>query len=102
VDDDGKPVVSDAFWIIQFFDTGYVGLSALLAFFLWPAWNFVRRISPGFWSLPEFAPAAMCATILVLTMCDFCVNALVNPVYFLAAAALTGWNECSAMNRTLV
>jgi O-antigen ligase len=93
VDEDDRPVVSDALWIIQFFDTGYVGLAALLAFFLWPAWRFVRRVSPAEWRQPTLAPAAICATILVLTMCDFCVNGLINPVYILVAAALTGWNQ---------
>jgi hypothetical protein len=80
----------DGLWIIALGQYGFVGLSALTAMLLLPAVLFIRRYPIGAWNTPLVAPAAALALFVPLYMIDNLLNAMINPVYFIAAGALTG------------
>ena len=80
----------DGLWIIALGQYGIVGLSALTAMLLLPAVLFIRRYPIGTWNMPLVAPAAALALFLPLYMIDNVLNAMINPVYFIGAGALTG------------
>jgi hypothetical protein len=80
----------DGLWIIALGQYGFVGLAALTAMLLLPSLLFVRRYPLATWNMPLVAPAAALALFVPLYMIDNLLNAMINPVYFVAAGALTG------------
>jgi O-antigen ligase len=93
---DGSPVSWDSLWMIVFSQAGFAGLTALLGTILLPVALFVRRFPPSRWQAPDVAPAAALAVVLVLYMVDNLVNAMLNPVFMLAAGGLSGLRAPSA------
>lgn len=84
----GNPLATDSLWIIAFGQQGTVGLAALLASLLLPMVFLLRRVPVSNWARPEFAPAVSLAVILTLYTIDNLANAMINPVYMLAAGGL--------------
>lgn len=82
--------VTDGWWIIVFGQNGVLGLVAFLAATSLPAVLFVRAIPARAWSRPEVAPAAALAVFCALYTVDDLVNAMFNPVNFIALGALGG------------
>lgn len=82
--------IPDGLWIVALGEYGLVGLGAIAATLLLPVYLFLRRYRVERWSTPQLGPAAALALILALYMIDNIANAMINPLYFLAAGALTG------------
>ncbi|MBX9627201.1 MAG: hypothetical protein K2X82_25585 [Gemmataceae bacterium] len=96
-DDGGRDqAITDGLWIIVFGDRGVVGLAALGAVLLAPAVRFAVRSDPRQWHTPALAPAAVCAVVVLLWTVDCLPNAMLNPVYLLMAAGLTGFDPAAA------
>jgi hypothetical protein len=99
-DADGRDVsVTDGLWIITLGQFGLVGLVALTMSLLLPAILVLRRYPTRLWRQPLIAPAAGLSVILVLFMIDNLFNAMPNPLFFLAAGALT--SACTQRVRSL-
>jgi len=86
----GKPLTPDSLWIIAFGNYGLVGLASVGAALLVPVVVFWMRVPIWLWTLPRLAPAAVLALVVALYAIDNCFNAMVNPVYMLAAGGLAG------------
>jgi len=82
--------VTDSMWIITFGRNGYVGLIALLLFFLLPSLVFVVRYPVARWADPPLFVGAVFAMLLPLYMVDNLLNNFPNPVYIMMLGALTG------------
>lgn len=84
--------ITDSLWIIAFGINGAVGLISLTAALLGPVVTFCALICPArLWAHPKVAPAALIAILLALYMLDCILNAMVNPIFALAAGGLTGF-----------
>lgn len=81
--------VTDGLWVIQFGQYGVVGLVSMLAAFLMPVVTLVRRIPVRYWTGPA-GPAAALAVMVSLYALDCIANAMINPIYMLAAAGVAG------------
>lgn len=89
-DETGKDItVADGMWIITLGQSGLVGLGSLMALLLLPILLLVRVIPVRYWSTPVVAPAAALATIVLVYALDLLLNAMISPVYLLAAGGLT-------------
>jgi len=87
----GKTYTSDGLWIIVFGKTGLLGLvSMVITLLVVPAIIVVKQNS-RVWRHPRFAPAAALTVLLCLYTIDNLLNAMVNPIYILAAGALVGF-----------
>jgi hypothetical protein len=82
--------VTDSLWIITFGINGAFGLVTLFASLILPSAAFLIRIPTKLWTKPSVAPAAMLAIVILLYMFDCVLNAMVNPLFMLAAGGLTG------------
>jgi hypothetical protein len=88
-DEYGKDTtVTDSLWIIAFGVNGAFGLFSLTAAILVPVLSFIVRYPARTWSNPNVAPAAALAVCIVLYMLDCLLNAMVNPIFMLAAGGL--------------
>ncbi len=87
----GKDIsVTDGQWVIAVGQNGLVGLIAFTATLLLPVWLTLKRFPIRHWSHPQVAPAAAMAMVLIIYMVDNLLNAMINPVFMLAAGALAG------------
>lgn len=82
--------VSDGMWVIAFGEKGLVGLASVTALVLLPVALLIRRIPARDWATPAAGPAAALAMLLTLYLIDNLFNAMLNPVYLLAAGGLSG------------
>jgi hypothetical protein len=82
--------VTDSLWIIAFGVNGAFGLIALMASILLPVLAFCIRYPARMWSHPNVAPAAALAICVFLYTLDCVLNAMVNPIFMLAAGGLAG------------
>jgi hypothetical protein len=82
--------VTDSMWIIAFGIYGTFGLIALTTSILLPVLAFCIRYPARMWSNPNVAPAAALAICVCLYMLDSVLNAMVNPIFMLAAGGLAG------------
>jgi hypothetical protein len=90
-DEEGTDItVTDGLWIIILGEHGLVGLSVFTLVFLLPIGLFLRHYPVKTWILPQVAPAAVLSILLVLYMIDCLLNAMVNPIFTVAAGGLTG------------
>ena len=90
-DEQGRDIsVTDGMWIIALGTNGLVGLASLTLVFLLPVALLLRRCPAGSWGDPEVAPAAGLAVLMGLCLIDYLSNALINPIYMLAAGSLMG------------
>jgi hypothetical protein len=91
-DDYGNDITtSDSLWVISLGQFGCVGLGALGAVLLLPAVLLLRRIPFRQWMHPAAGGAAALAIALVLYTYDGLLNAMLNPVFVLAAGGLSGF-----------
>lgn len=88
LNDDTNMVIPDGLWMITLAKFGLVGVAILLALLLVPAMVFVWRYGPKLWRHTLVAPALGWAVILALYLCDCLMNAMVNPIFLLAAGGL--------------
>jgi hypothetical protein len=82
--------VTDSLWIITLGTTGGFGLTMLLTALLLPIVRFLWHAPPRHWSGAADAPAAALAVAFGLHVNDCLFNAMLNPVFMLAAGALAG------------
>ncbi|MCG9890683.1 MAG: O-antigen ligase domain-containing protein [Thermosynechococcaceae cyanobacterium MS004] len=83
--------ITDSLWIINFGNLGLVGLWSWMGIFLVPILGFaLRRYPPSTWSHLQVVPAATLSVVLLLYVMDCLVNAMVNPIFTLAAGGLAG------------
>ena len=82
--------ITDGLWIIEFGQRGLFGLAAMLAVFLLPLVALARRLPVRVWTNAWGAPAAALATVVALYLLDCIANAMVTPIYALAAGGITG------------
>lgn len=83
--------VPDSLWIIAFGDHGYTGLAAVLFTLLLPLAALWVACPVTQWLRAEVAPLAFLAVVVALFGIDSCFNAMPNPVYLLAAGAVSGF-----------
>lgn len=84
--------VTDSLWIIKLGTEGLAGMTAIMATLLLPLILLWRRCPLKTWRRPEVAPAAVLAILIALYMVDCLFNAMLNPIYLLAAGGLMGLN----------
>ncbi|WP_299484599.1 O-antigen ligase domain-containing protein [Acaryochloris sp. IP29b_bin.137] len=90
-DQQGRDIsVTDSLWIIAFGNHGLVGLISLMTTLVLPILILVRRIPVGNWTHPAAAPVAALSVAVIIYGLDCLVNAMVNPVFALAAGGLSG------------
>lgn len=82
--------VTDSLWIIAFGNHGLVGLVSLMMTLTLPILVLGRRIPAANWAHPAAAPVAALSVALIIYGLDCLVNAMVNPVFALAAGGLSG------------
>ncbi len=89
--EEGKDIsTTDGMWIVAFGNYGVVGLSAFMLFIALPAWVLLRRARAPAWASSQMAPAAICATLLLLYSIDNVLNAMINPIFVLMAGGVGG------------
>lgn len=87
----GGITVQDSLWIIAFGHNGIVGLLSLYIGMLLPVFTlFWSRYPARQWFNPKVAPVAVLAVGVLLYMVDCILNALINPLYVLAAGGIAG------------
>lgn len=82
--------IPDGMWIIAYGENGLVGLIALMLAIELPMLLLLWRIPARYWATPAVAPAAALAVLLGLHMIDNLMNAMINPIFMLAAGGLGG------------
>jgi len=88
----GKDVtVSDGMWVISRGEKGMVGLVSVTAILLLPFVLLLRRVPARFWAHPMAAAPVSLAMLLVLYSVDNLFNAMINPIFMLAAGGLSGF-----------
>jgi len=92
-DEYGRPRVGvpDGLWILELGKKGIIGLAALTAVFLLPVCVLLRRVPAASWVSARGAAMAVPALLMVLHMIDNLFNAMVNPIFTLAAGAVTSF-----------
>jgi hypothetical protein len=91
--DQGEDIsITDSLWIIAFGLQGAVGLISFTGSLFVPSLGFCfsSRYPPSTWSNPKVAPAAALAVVLILYMLDSALNAMVCPVFLVAAGGIAG------------
>jgi O-antigen ligase len=76
-------------WLIALGVNGLLGLASFVALLLLPPLAFLRRAPGRVWAHPAVAPAAVVAIAVTLYMCDSLFNAMLNPLFVVAAGGLT-------------
>jgi O-antigen ligase len=83
--------VSDGMWVIALGEKGMVGLVSVTAVVLLPFALFLRRVPARYWSTAAGGAPAALALLLMLYSIDNLFNAMLNPIYLLAAGGLSGF-----------
>jgi tetratricopeptide (TPR) repeat protein len=90
-EDTGKDLtITDGMWVIALGNNGLVGLCSFYASLLLPMVLLYRRFPPHAWLSPVLAPACALAVLDNMYAIDCIANAMPNPIFFLAAGAVTG------------
>jgi hypothetical protein len=89
---DGTPqTIPDSLWINAFGQTGSVGLISLYTAMLLPTFSlFWTRYPARLWANKKVSSAAVVALMTTLYMVDCLANAMINPIYILAAGGVAG------------
>ncbi|MFI4860298.1 MAG: O-antigen ligase domain-containing protein [Phycisphaerales bacterium JB063] len=89
VDEWGKlQTTPDGMWVIARGQFGFVGLVALGSFLLTPAILLSTRFGERLWLRPEFGPTVALTMITLMFTIDSLLNAMISPMYVLAAGGL--------------
>jgi len=83
--------VPDALWMIELTSGGFTALIGLALYFLWPAARTWRKFPTRAWQHSAAGPPIGLAMLITLSMIDNLFNAMLNPIFMLAAGALSGW-----------
>jgi len=89
LEEGANAIIPDGMWLIALASNGLIGLAAFVAVLLAPPLAFLRKAPGKVWGSAAAAPAAAIAVCLALYMCDSLFNAMLNPVFVLAAGGLT-------------
>ena len=87
----GKTFTSDGLWIIVLGKTGLVGLVSMLFTLLAVPVLITLKQGTAVWRHPRFAATGALTVLLCLYTIDNLLNAMVNPIYILAAGALASY-----------
>jgi hypothetical protein len=89
---DGTPqTIPDSLWINAFGQTGAVGLISLYTAMVLPTLSlFWSRYPARLWANKKVSATAVLALMTLLYMVDCLVNAMINPLYILAAGGIAG------------
>lgn len=96
---DVENLATDGFWIITLGQRGAIGLIAVSSVILLPPMLFFLKVPIQDWWHPKISSAAVLSMILILFMIDSLFNAMLNPVFVLAAGGLSGWLLSVAVHR---
>jgi len=89
--DGSQRTIPDSLWINIFGQNGIVGLVSLFVAMLLPTLSlFWARYPARLWTNRRVASAAVIALMTALYMVDCLINAMVNPIYILAAGGIAG------------
>ena len=92
----GKDItISDGMWVIAMGEKGLSGLVALNLIVLLPLVLVMRRIPLRHWAHPAAAAPVSLAMLLVLFSIDNLFNAMLNPIYLIAAGAISAFYVAS-------
>jgi hypothetical protein len=80
--------ITDSLWVIYLGTSGLLGLVMIGVLLLGPVLALLRRFPARSWAQPAVAPAAALSIVLVLWAIDDLLNAMVTPMYPVAAGAL--------------
>ena len=81
--------ITDGLWVIVLGINGVVGLASMTALFLLPVALLLVRYPPRTWRSPGCAAAGL-GVLLELYLIDNLSNAMINPIYIMAAGGLAG------------
>ncbi len=81
----------DSLWIVALGQQGFVGLLAMLGSLFLPPVLFALRAPPAEWLSSKFAPLTACAFAVLIFALDSLFNAMMLPIYLVAAGGVTGW-----------
>jgi hypothetical protein len=88
--------IPDGLWLIALGKYGLVGLVSMFGVLLLPVAAYLRRLKPRVLMSPEMTGATVLMAVLVMYAMDNLLNALLNPIYLLAAGGLA---VCGAPRR---
>jgi hypothetical protein len=83
-----KAAIVDGMWVLTLCINGLVGLFTFTTSILLPVLLLRFRVPPRWWGHPMAAPAAACAVMVALHMCDNLLNAMLNPIFICAIGAV--------------
>lgn len=86
-----KQLPADGLWIIVLGKTGLVGLGCMLLTLLAIPILITQKQTRRVWRHPRFAAASVLTVLLCIYMIDNLLNAMVNPIYMLAAGSLASF-----------
>lgn len=88
--DQGRDIsVTDGLWVLALGRNGLVGLCSLSLSILLPVFLFLRKFSVRDYVKPSIASAVAISALLILYMIDNLLNAMVNPIFMVAAGGLS-------------
>jgi hypothetical protein len=89
-DDSGRDIsVTDSLWIIVIGNYGLVGLLAVVGVFTVPLLGLMRAVPAAGWTHRMASPAVGLCVMVLLYQVDCSFNAMINPVYIVAAGGLS-------------
>jgi len=88
IEEGGTKIIPDGYWLIALVRTGAVGLLGMMSMLLLPCWMCLTRLPRAAWSDPRLAPLVAMGVIVALWMMDNLFNAMINPIFPLAAGAV--------------
>jgi O-antigen ligase len=86
----GEPMIPDGMWIIALGRYGLVGLCGVTLMFLLPGWLIVRRLRRSELRTPGAGVWVTLTIIPSIYAMDNLLNAMLNPLFMLAAGAVSG------------
>ena len=98
---DGFKVIPDALWTITISGKGLVGLVSLTLSMLLPALLFWRRIPRKTWLTPAHGHVLGLVLMLIVSMLDFLLNAMLNPIVIVALGATTAYAATATRAQTV-
>jgi hypothetical protein len=88
-DENGKDIsITDSLWIIVFGEHGFLGIFALTVSILLPIAILLRLYNIRDWFKPKIAAASSLSILLGLYMIDNLLNAMINPIFMVAAGGI--------------
>jgi hypothetical protein len=86
----------DAMWCHAIGSKGVFGLTVYALALFAPCYRLTVKCPPRYWLTASFAPVGVLAVVLGLFMIDNLLNAMINPIYLLAAGGIAGTSFATA------